>query len=217
MEDIAELEVFKYLSSLRIYFEGDLATFENVAFQIESVERPSLDDFNMGSMFDPKMFAQYNQSLTAEGNERFFRLTVPLALSLFSIVDLLGYLISKENKHTDTEKNFKSFFQKSAIKVSEKEAEVINRIFRQGLAHVYFPKLGLGVKYHSTNPEDKLFFKSSNHTIFLNVNRLKEIVLQTFRTVIEDATLYKNMEVKYQQLIAQYLQQVGNNIVNLNI
>lgn len=217
MEYIERFEVLKYLNSLRIYFEGDLEMFEKVAFEIEAVERPLLNEFNTGSMFDPKVFSEYNQRIKAEGNERFFRLTVPLALSLFSVVDLVGFLISKVNLHKQTEENFKSFFRKSVIQVSDEEVIMINRIFRQGLAHTYFPKLGLGVKYHSTNPENKLFFKSNNDSIFLNVNKLKDIVLSTFKMIVDDVSLYQIMEEKYQQLIALYRKQVGDDIETLVI
>lgn len=59
---------------------------------------------------------------------------------------------------------------------------------------MYFPKLGLGISYHSNNPSDKLIFKDNIGNLILNVNRLEEIVISTFRTIKNNSSLYSQME-----------------------
>lgn len=201
MEDFKSLEVYKYLNSLQKYFNGDIAEFENLAMSIESRERLDLD---MGSMFDPAAYDAANQNLDVRNNEQHFRLTIPITLTIFSVVDLIGYLIDINNKPQDTKKNFHSFFKLSKFQLTETEVEIIVNIFRHGLAHVYFPKLNLGVKFHSTNPRDKIFFKNSIGVIFLNVNILKSIVQNVFDQIINSSSFYQIMEKKYQIMLSDY-------------
>lgn len=212
MQDFKNLEVYKYLNSLQKYFKGDIAEFENLAWSIESRERIDLD---MGSLFDPAIYDAANQNLNAENNEQHFRLTIPMTLSLFSVVDLMGYLIDQNNKPTETEKNFRSFFSLSKFPLAESEIKIIVGIFRHGLAHVYFPKLNFGVKFHSTNPENKLFFKNTKGIIFLNVNMLSTIVQNIFDEIAGNSALYQIMEQKYQVLLAEYRNRHGNDIQQL--
>ena len=207
-------EVEKYLRNLQDYFLGDIREFEKLCTQIELEEMERAPNFNKGSMYDPRLYEEFHRNKSINSSDRFFRLTIPITLSLFSAVDVIGFLIS-ENRPGETEKNFISFFDKSARPLKVDEVILLNRIFRQGLTHVYFPKLNFGVKFHSTNPTGKLFFKNKDEMVFLNVNLLKDIVVSTVQTIVDNA-LYLTMERKYRELITEYQRQIGNEIKHLN-
>jgi len=215
--------VYNYLSFMERYLVGDLATFHNVCLQIEAIETiptPPITASNAGSMYGPPP-ATTSTTTTPQGtafngvtnsstilqqtnSPEYYRLTIPITLTLFAVVDYLGYLSGANDDPLKTNKNFKEFFKQSSIAVSEKESEMLNWLFRQGLTHVYFPKLGLGISYHSKNPAGKLLFRTSASQLVLNVNRLEEIVLSTFKSVKENSALYPQMEVRYAKLIADY-------------
>jgi len=120
-----------------------------------------------------------------------------------------------KNLHADpllTNLNFREFFKRSSSLVSQQDSDFLNHVFRQGLTHLYFPKLGLAISYHSTNPPGQLFFKAASQAIVLNVKRLEEIVISTFETIKSDVSIYQQMETRYQSLISKYQQQNGGTI-----
>ena len=70
---------------------------------------------------------------------------VPLAMMLFAVIDLFGYLTreDQEPKKTDTMGNFRYFLSEEANffpKVYAEKYEMIVKIFRHGLIHQFFPK-----------------------------------------------------------------------------
>lgn len=148
----------------------------------------------------------------------FFRLTIPITLALFSTLDYLGYLVGNNNDPLKTNINFLEFFKfagKIGINVSHDESEVLNKVFRQGLTHVYFPKLSVGISFHSGNPVGKLYFKETNNCLILNLNQLEEIVLSVLRHVLSEPLLFTSMETKYQNLLSKYRQDHSFQINNL--
>jgi len=123
---------------------------------------------------------------------------------LFATIDCLGYLSGANNEPTKTEENFKQFFQQSSILVTNVDSDFINKIFRQGLTHVYFPKLRLAVSYHTINSQEKLIFRNDYGYLVLNINWLEEIVISTFDKIKNNPSLYPEMETKYQSLLLKY-------------
>jgi hypothetical protein len=162
-------------------------------------------------------FNSQHNSLSGINNDKFFRLTIPITLTLFSVVDCVGYLSGANSDPLKTNENFKEFFKQSTIPVSGPDSEFLNQVFRQGLTHVYFPKLGLGISYHSKNPQGKLFFKTLSQHLVLNVNRLEEIVLSTFKDVKDNVSLYPQMENRYNSLISNYQIKYGSTITNYQV
>ena len=126
--------------------------------------------------------------IVPEKQPEFFRITLPITLSMFAVIDIVGWLVGtyERNGKRDvyTNENYESFFKyhalnyRNSIKVNDKEIELLNCLFRQGAVHRYFPKERLGVTYHSTNESKPLFIieKDSNIDLSLNVNRLYKIV-----------------------------------------
>jgi hypothetical protein len=221
MSNYQDTEVYKYLEYLEHYLSGDLDKFHNICDDAEIMENlPIVTVSNTGSMSPGKHITASSSSITSEGakapNENssasyvpsskrqdFFRLTIPTTLTLFAVVDFVGYLSGANNDFTNTNKNFKEFFKQSAISVSDADSEFLNWLFRQGLTHLYFPKLGLSISYHSKNPVEKLFFKN-NGNLVLNVKRLEAIVMGTFKSITQNYGLYSQMESRHQSVKSDY-------------
>jgi hypothetical protein len=70
------------------------------------------------------------------------RLTIPLALTLFSAMELLGLFYTGMVKGASTSKNIKIFLNKVSKdhQPTEAEATRLVKIYRNGLAHQYFSK-----------------------------------------------------------------------------
>jgi len=170
--------VYDYLSYMEDYLKGDLSTFHILCEQSEEVEKIALPDqatLNTGSMYGmthniPSSTTTSETTIYPEKSDpniaslpdlssNLFRLTIPITLTLFAIVDCVGYLSGENTNALATQKNFNEFFRQSSIPVSKEDCEFLNRVFRQGLTHVYFPKLGLGISYHSKNQKKSCFSK----------------------------------------------------------
>jgi len=67
------------------------------------------------------------------------------------------------------------------------------------MAHTFFPKNKFGIKAHSTNPKNKLFFLE-NDTIVLNANYLIELTRQRLEDALYDKTLYNNLKEQFLKL-----------------
>ena len=71
--------------------------------------------------------------------------TVPLAMVLFAVIDLFGYLTREDNdpKKTDTLGNFGYLLSEKANffpKIYQDNCDKIVKLFRHGLIHQFFPK-----------------------------------------------------------------------------
>lgn len=218
MENYKTTNVHRFLSDQYEYITGDLSTFRKICVDME-MQEASMGINNSSATCSLSLPNQIPSTITTEttrnpaDNNKLYRLTIPITLSLFATIDSVGFLSGDNEKLGETEKNFKEFFKQSPISVSVKDVDLINYIFRQGLSHVYFPKLNLGISYHSKNPE-KLLFRASNGYLTLNVNMLEKIVVRTFELVKEKSELYEKMEKKYQALIKNYIEKDGEKISN---
>lgn len=237
MKNFKDSEVYSYLSHLDHFLNGDLKTFHKVCKEVESVfivmpespitgsnslinnnlqENKSTATVTLQTTMYPKDVANNNSLLTPEDQNQ-FRLTIPITLSLFSTIDCVGNLLSKIEKPTDSNMNcLNHFLSYSKILVTDDEKKLLIDVFRNGLSHVYFPKLSLGISYHSSNPIEKLFFKDEKGNLILNVNRLEEIVVKTFKSIIENESLYSEMENRYQKLKSKYKKEHENAIKDFN-
>lgn len=216
MENYKTTNVYRFLSDQYQYLTGDLKTFHKICEDIESQETHlnNSNSYATCSLSQPNPISSTTTTETTRypgDNTKLYRLTIPITLSLFATIDSVGFLSGDNENPNTTEKNFKEFFKQSPIPVSIKDVELINFIFRQGLSHIYFPKLNLGISYHSKNPE-KLIFRASNGYLTLNVNMLEKIVVETFELVKESSELYEKMERKYQGMVDDYITRDGEKI-----
>ena len=221
MEDYKTTNVYSFLSDQYEYLTGDLDVFHKICKEAENREKQiSIANSPITSSASPT--TTVSSTTTNEttrnpaDNTKIYRLTIPVTLSLFATIDSVGFLSGENPKPNETEKNFKEFFKQSPIIFSVKEVELINFLFRQGLSHVYFPKLNLGISYHSKNTAEKLIFKDTSGYLTLNVNMLEKIVIETFELIKEKKELYNEMEKKYNDLINGYMEKDGAKISNYN-
>jgi hypothetical protein len=129
----------------------------------------------------------------ADGYEGY---AVPLALTLFALMDVLGFLLRKrgtKGNNPDPKKtieNFKALLAGSnyfpEIYSEEKTWRVLLTIFRHGISHTLFPKVS-GIGKHG---EKQLITSDSGGCKFtLNVDRLTKDCLEAFekiKSVIEE-------------------------------
>jgi hypothetical protein len=132
----------------------------------------------------------------------YFRSTIPHTLTLFAALDTLGFLSRNESDFRKTWKNFKSFFDDSSV--TQETKDVLLNVYRHGMAHGYFPKLGLGISYHSGQASMPLFFKGSSGNLVLNVNEVEKIVLAKLDAAINNPAAFPYLEPQYNLLETDY-------------
>lgn len=234
MTNYQEREVYKYLTHLEYYLNGDLNTFHKVCKEVDLFEENTpigaITASNSGNTSIIEEAASLStttqqttrfpsdipviQSKIYFDNKNNFRLTIPIALSLFSTIDCVGNLLSKVDKpiNNDLKSCLSYFIENSTIKLTDEEKILLIDVFRNGLSHVYFPKLSLGISYHNSNPTENLFFKDKSGILILNVNRLELIVVETLKIIKENANLHSHMENRYQKLKSKYKDQYDDII-----
>lgn len=132
--------------------------------------------------------------------------TVPLAMLLFAVIDLFGYLIRDDSdpKKTDTLGNYRYLFSQKAgffPKPYEDNCDKIVKLFRHGLIHQFFPKASGIAKAGSYH----LIFESSG-ILNLNVDALakdvQEALTKIKQSVIQnqDATLATRINSRLDKL-----------------
>lgn len=233
MTNYQTTDVFNYLSYMEHYLKGDLEVFHKICQDAKSRETtptPAVTASNQGSMYSEPVNSssssttsqttmypgsEPSQYFTLRNNHQdIFRLTIPITLTLFAVVDCVGYLAGSNTNPLRTNENFKEFFKQSDPPLTDNESEFLNQVFRQGLTHIYFPKLGLGISYHSSNPAGKLLFKNGQGNLILNVNQLEVIVIKTFEKIKQNQSLYTRMEKRYQALIKDYQTKYAKTIAS---
>ncbi len=135
----------------------------------------------------PEIKGLASKTPKADGSEGY---AVPLALTLFALIDVLGFLLRKKDaegnkpKPQKTRENFRVLLAGSnyfpEIYSEGKTWCVLLKIFRHGISHTLFPKVSgiakLGEKQLIT--ED-----SSGCKFILNVDRLTKDCLEAFEKI----------------------------------
>jgi hypothetical protein len=99
--------------------------------------------------------------------------TIPQAMLIFAVLDLLGYLVNEDPKasKTNTFKNYSAIFASNLGLFPiqyEQDTDKIVKLFRHGLMHQFFPKASAIAKATVGQP---LIFPASKN-LCLNVDRL---------------------------------------------
>ena len=229
-----------YLLHIEKYFKGDLNTFHNVCQEIEKKElelnsqMETTSSITVQTTMTPvgdgtsgTLPTESSKNSGSSGNHgtsghggydptritSSFRMTTPITLTLFSVIDIIGYLTST-NKEDENKKNIEHFLS-SFIgngKVSQDELNVLISVFRHGMTHTFFPKLDVGLSYHSTNQGKKLFFILNEHgynLLTLNVNYLENLVVSKLDQVLSDIkgnnqSTYNDMENQFSEMLKVY-------------
>ena len=181
--DYKTKKVWHFLAYINKYLSGDLRTFKKLCDEFEEKEKQleeakrSHGTSGYGDLVE--------ENITAS-----FRMTQPITLSLFATLDVLGYLTGP-HKATDNTKNMTNFFDYYVAnnQIDQDELNLIINVFRHGITHNFFPKLDVGISYHSKHEHERLFFlleESGNKTLTLNVNKLKRLVVDRLSEVIAE-------------------------------
>lgn len=206
--------IYRYLIFLQKYFLGDLGKFRQLCSEAEIEE----------NVFASSASSNTNTTtvITTTRNPYSFdfmfgapviaRSTIPHTATLFSIIDILGFLARTGTDYSNTTLNFKSFFNDPSIQLTTAELPVLIKVYRHGMTHSYFPKLNMEISYHSSNPNGAMFFKNSYGDVVLNVNRLVLVVTTRLDHIINDVSLYPNMDVQYNFLVQKYENDCRNEI-----
>jgi len=195
-------EVYKYLVYLKKYLLGDLELFHKLAIDAEKAESETI-------FRTPKITiiptTQYPFSFNfIYGAQLISRSTIPHTSVLFSTIDILGFLNRTGTDFDKTTKNFKEFFESLNQSVNEEQLSVLIKVYRHGITHSYFPKLGVTISYHSTNPPEKIMFKNEYGNLVLNVNFLENVVTKRLNEMMNDLQKYTNMDKQYIILVDKY-------------
>jgi hypothetical protein len=200
--DYRTTEVYKFLIALEHYALGDLKLFHKLADDAEKIEREKEDAERMENECDevesndpPTTRYPYSFEFI-HGRPSPCRATIPFALMIFSCMDVLGYILKGgdlnkwENKSSFG--NIKRFYEEVSDQINPDDLNRLVNLFRHGLAHNYFPKLGHSISYHSKNPQS-LFFPDGNKNC-LNVNILENHFVEGFHKIKDNESLYELME-----------------------
>lgn len=212
-------EFYYYLIYLQKYLLGDIEKFVQLCEEAEKAEQAKIEiKKNSGNKKTP--FTTNTATIFPESFEFLYgepiiaRSTIPHTMTLFAIIDLLGFLTGSGKDYGSTFNNFNTFFCGFKKNIDGLEVTVLRNIYRNGIAHNYFPKLNVAIAYRSEYPEDKIFLKKDGGLI-LNVKSLMKIVTERLEEIINDESLYPKMEKQYKILIASYEEKSSKDINEL--
>ena len=193
-----------YFEALNVYLLGDLLVFDK-----NCKEADESDSYNRGCILgktivslDPGKHIPYSsiypQNMgsnpsAAYINNPFPRLAIPLALTLFSAIELMGILYTGRTDARSTTLNIKTFFEKldPVDRPTNEEINTLIKVYRHGLVHQYFSKNQSFLSYSSRTP-NRLFFQ--HETLCLNVNYLKNLCISGFEKIQADEKSFGIME-----------------------
>jgi hypothetical protein len=195
-------DVYKYLVYLRKNLLGDLDLFHKLTTEAD-IEESRIRD---SSSETPEVTTtQYPYSFEFMfGTPLISRSTIPHTSVLFSTIDILGFLNRTEPSYRQTTENFKKFFESVTPEIDGDKLSVLIKAYRHGMTHSYFPKLGVVISYHSSNPTGKIIFKNERSDLVLNVNALETTVTKRLSDLMSDSGLYSNMDNQYRILVDGY-------------
>lgn len=196
--DYSTTEVYKFFLVLEQYAFGDLQLLHKLAEEAEAKDAET-DEQNSG--FPPTTMYPYGFEFNF-GKPINCRATIPFAMMIFSCMDILGYIV-KGGNHKATMKNIEGFYKFVSYELTVDEKDCLVNLFRHGLAHNYFPKLGQSISYHSKNPST-LFF-SDKKVICLNVNMLEKHFQEGFKNIKANENFYTAMDANFKKLNTLYL------------
>jgi hypothetical protein len=204
-----------YFIAFDSYVLGDLELFHELSGNAETQETTYAESFDG---VEYHMTSSTSRSTTFETTKapppggyphtspiehNFPRATIPFALTMFSCMEFLGFLYTGDNSRAGyTKRNIEKFLDHTTSKPSDDELTCLIELFRHGLAHNYFPKLGNAISYHSNNP-NSLFFQV-NGAYCLNVNYLEKLFREGYDGIKNDRANYPMFDTHIEQMEQNY-------------
>ena len=186
-------DVIIFLEEVRNHLYGDLENFKRLCEEAEVKEgsNPSSGLKTTSQTTFPPNFKYQEQK-----ESLLYRSTIPHILSVFSTIDLIGFLIGNlPVTPTKIEENFNMFFSECIPKI---DIKYLTFFYRNGMAHTFFPKKKFGISAHSLN-EDTLFL-IEKETIVLNASYLIKIFKIQLDLLLMDTSLINNMQEQFIKL-----------------
>lgn len=230
--DFEKTEVYQFLQSLKTNAYGDLELFHDLAKNAEQAENATPQahithslqslvdqpDSNEGTTPESSNTGTSSSTTTFKSTayskgsmfapvptSQSFRATIPFTMMMLSCMEMIGYLARANGVAGETATNIKFFFTYAPLNIKSADIKFLVKVFRHGLAHNYFPKLGHGVSYHSKNPPNNLFyFPSDGAKKTLDVNFLEIAFTIGLEGISHDPALYETMDLQYRRLIQLY-------------
>ena len=216
------LPVKDYLDSLTDFLTGDLMVLHNASNIAETKEttlglipgqtadtQSAASQPTVSSTTTP-MSSSYPGPQSSNPQPTLYRATIPLTLALFATMDILGFLWGTNSPGQQNTKNLEEFVNRISLDQDQKDALI--KIYRHGMVHGFFPKMGLAISYHSNDPKGELFF-GRNGNIVLNVDELEKLVLTQLGSI--PPSDLPAMEVQYQRMVQDYKTKSSSVIANL--
>ena len=188
---------------IKVVLEGDLKKMLAVAQQSqEADEREAISRMmhtpsatTASTTMSPGSPSFYNQFDSDRA-----RCAIPVAMTLFSVIDVMGILL-KPNYHADARDSIERFFEYAYQKaitssaLTKEESGVLNQVFRNGCMHSFFPS-GMNIRLDVKDTDSKpLLPNATAHTITLNVNYMQKIVVETVNALFIDDSLHPAMQI----------------------
>ncbi len=203
------MNYLEYIYSLKKYVEMDLSTFDEIIANSD----PYTYDPNDPSTFTTRAPYEGIYPSNAKGT-----VLIPMSLMLFSCMDVLGYLSRSIGGYRDSEDNLKEFYNNVPSFISSKKETNIKflyQFYRNGMAHTFFPKVGMGISYLFFN--NNLFYKfeyKGERLLALNVR----ILIVHFKEGLENIEKYainnSIMESRYKTMISEYEEKLRKFIID---
>lgn len=122
------------------------------------------------------------------------RCTIPLAMTCFSTIEILGAFLKDKPSKSDFYENMSCFFRYINVSISHEEKKVLRSIYRNGLMHSFFPNsYKFSIAYDSKYQNIDVLLLQENERIILNVNRLTNLVLLAFTKIFSDESKLRSL------------------------
>ena len=127
------------------------------------------------------------------------RCAVPIAMTLFSVIDVMGNLL-KPTINEDNRQSIEHFFDYAyghsitTRRLTTEESGVLNGVYRNGCMHGFFPS-GMNIALNLDDSEPKpLKVDEPSRLLTLNVNYLKDVVIHTINKLFADESQHTSMQ-----------------------
>lgn len=202
-----------YIYSLKKYVEMDLSTFDDIIANSD----PYTYDPNDPSTFTTRAPYEGINPSNTKGTE-----LIPMSLMIFSCMDVLGYLSRSIGGYRDSEYNLKEFYNNVPSFISSKKEiniKFLYQFYRNGMAHTFFPKAGMGISYlFFSNNLFHEFAYNGERLLALNVRVLIKHFKEGLENIEKIATKNSIMESRYNTMISEYEKNLRTfNIDDLDI
>ncbi|MCA6477864.1 MAG: hypothetical protein IM571_07915 [Chitinophagaceae bacterium] len=188
------MDEFKYfLDELIKTFRGDIRCFDKLCKEAEDLEKSTS---TTQTTVYPSYENLYQKPLPINNfSHKIPRSTIPHTIAIFSIIDVVGGLITGKFNLKSFEGNLKEFFRGT---LNEENLKQLRLIYRNKLAHQYLPIKSWRLSAHSSNIDECLFLDADNKC--LNVNYLIKLTLVRLDEISSNEDLLNKMNSNFRAL-----------------